>query len=87
MPVSKVFARQIFDSRGNPTVEVDVETEKGKFSFGEFLLTYNVYRLLENMTAKFCKVGVGWGVLQIIIKISKCTMSDTTQLFPNMDTE
>lgn len=31
MPVSKVFARQIFDSRGNPTVEVDVETEKGMF--------------------------------------------------------
>lgn len=50
MPVSKVFARQIFDSRGNPTVEVDVETEKGEFSFGEFLFTYNVYRLLENMT-------------------------------------
>lgn len=42
MPVSKVFARQIFDSRGNPTVEVDVETEKGKFSFG-------LVRLLENM--------------------------------------
>lgn len=41
MPVSKVFARQIFDSRGNPTVEVDVETEKGKFSFGEFLLAHN----------------------------------------------
>lgn len=38
MPVSKVFARQIFDSRGNPTVEVDVQTEKGKwnisYSFG-----------------------------------------------------
>nr|XP_022335851.1 uncharacterized protein LOC111132341 [Crassostrea virginica] len=31
MPVSKVFARQIFDSRGNPTVEVDVQTEKGMF--------------------------------------------------------
>lgn len=31
MPVSKVFARQIFDSRGNPTVEVDINTEKGMF--------------------------------------------------------
>ncbi|RWS28803.1 alpha-enolase-like protein, partial [Leptotrombidium deliense] len=31
MPISKVFARQIFDSRGNPTVEVDVTTEKGLF--------------------------------------------------------
>lgn len=31
MPISKIFARQIFDSRGNPTVEVDVTTEKGLF--------------------------------------------------------
>lgn len=29
MPIQKVHARQIFDSRGNPTVEVDIETEKG----------------------------------------------------------
>ena len=27
--IRNIFARQIFDSRGNPTVEVDVETEKG----------------------------------------------------------
>jgi len=27
--IINVFARQIFDSRGNPTVEVDVKTEKG----------------------------------------------------------
>ena len=27
--ISKVHARQIFDSRGNPTVEVDVTTEGG----------------------------------------------------------
>lgn len=31
MPVTKVKARQIFDSRGNPTVEVDVTTENGLF--------------------------------------------------------
>ena len=31
MPISKIFARQIFDSRGNPTVEVDVHTEIGLF--------------------------------------------------------
>jgi len=28
--VSKVCAREIFDSRGNPTVEVDITTSKGK---------------------------------------------------------
>jgi enolase len=31
MAVQKVHARQIFDSRGNPTVEVDIHTEKGLF--------------------------------------------------------
>lgn len=31
MSISKVHARQIFDSRGNPTVEVEVTTEHGTF--------------------------------------------------------
>ncbi|KAJ6604963.1 Enolase, C-terminal TIM barrel domain-containing protein [Mycena sp. CBHHK59/15] len=31
MSVTKVIARQIFDSRGNPTVEVDLYTTKGRF--------------------------------------------------------
>jgi len=31
MPIKSVKARQIFDSRGNPTIEVDVVTEKGLF--------------------------------------------------------
>ncbi|KAJ9119129.1 hypothetical protein QFC22_003620 [Naganishia vaughanmartiniae] len=31
MSITKVHARQIFDSRGNPTVEVDVHTSKGRF--------------------------------------------------------
>ncbi|KAJ3203938.1 hypothetical protein HDU67_009853 [Dinochytrium kinnereticum] len=31
MPISKIHARQIFDSRGNPTVEVEVTTEQGTF--------------------------------------------------------
>ena len=29
--INKVFARQILDSRGNPTVEVDVILESGAF--------------------------------------------------------
>lgn len=31
MSIKKIHARQIFDSRGNPTVEVDVHTDKGMF--------------------------------------------------------
>ncbi|KAL3315932.1 phosphopyruvate hydratase [Cichlidogyrus casuarinus] len=29
--ITKIHARQIFDSRGNPTVEVDLYTDKGRF--------------------------------------------------------
>ncbi len=28
--ISEIYARQIFDSHGNPTVEVDLTTEIGK---------------------------------------------------------
>ena len=31
MPITKIHARMIYDSRGNPTVEVDLTTEKGIF--------------------------------------------------------
>ncbi|VDP14599.1 unnamed protein product [Heligmosomoides polygyrus] len=31
MPITKIHARQIYDSRGNPTVEVDLYTDKGVF--------------------------------------------------------
>ena len=27
--ISRIFARQILDSRGNPTVEVDIITDRG----------------------------------------------------------
>ncbi|KAJ2685816.1 phosphopyruvate hydratase, partial [Coemansia spiralis] len=31
MAIIRIHARQIFDSRGNPTVEVDLTTDKGLF--------------------------------------------------------
>src|SRR3989338_5037578 len=34
IPIKKIFARQILDSRGIPTVEVAVETTKGTGVFG-----------------------------------------------------
>lgn len=33
MSVLKIHAREIFDSRGNPTVEVDLYTKKGIYNF------------------------------------------------------
>ena len=31
MPIKRIHARQIYDSRGNPTIEVDLTTERGIF--------------------------------------------------------
>lgn len=31
MGIKTIYARQIFDSRGNPTVEVDLTTDLGLF--------------------------------------------------------
>lgn len=31
MSILKIHAREIFDSRGNPTVEVDLYTDRGDF--------------------------------------------------------
>lgn len=42
MPITRVHARSIYDSRGNPTVEVDLTTEKGivcRFFFNYFTTT------------------------------------------------
>lgn len=33
MSIVKIHAREIFDSRGNPTVEVDLYTDKGRQLF------------------------------------------------------
>lgn len=30
-PIKNIFARNIFDSRGNPTIEVDIITDLGLF--------------------------------------------------------
>lgn len=38
MVLQKIWARQIFDSRGNPTVEVDLTTDKGRMSDCTFSL-------------------------------------------------
>ena len=34
--ISEIFARQILDSRGNPTVEVDVITDEGALAVQQY---------------------------------------------------
>ena len=52
--ITKIHARQILDSRGNPTVEVDVTTEKDTLVELQFLLEH----LLVSMKQLSCGTGV-----------------------------
>lgn len=47
MSVLKIHAREIFDSRGNPTVEVDLYTKKGN-DFNYFVMSQNKGNLITS---------------------------------------
>jgi enolase len=61
MAVTKVHARQIFDSRGNPTVEVEVTTDKGVFRAavpsGASTGIHEALELRDNVKADYCGKG------------------------------
>lgn len=44
--IRKIFARQIYDSRGNPTVEVDLTTDKGELTVFYIIYFCSIFRLL-----------------------------------------
>ncbi|KAI8062614.1 enolase [Gongronella butleri] len=71
MSVSKVHARQIFDSRGNPTVEVEVTTGKGVFRAGvpsgASTGIHEALELRDNIKAEY----MGKGVLTAVNNVNK----------------
>lgn len=60
--IKDVKARQLFDSRGNPTIEVEVETDDGKFQAmvpsGASVGAYEACELRDNDPEKFNGKGV-----------------------------
>uniref|UniRef100_A0A8C3XSF8 phosphopyruvate hydratase n=1 Tax=Chelydra serpentina TaxID=8475 RepID=A0A8C3XSF8_CHESE len=70
MSIEKIHAREILDSRGNPTVEVDLYTEKGMFRAavpsGASTGIYEALELRDNDTFRF----LGKGVLQAVDHIN-----------------
>jgi len=69
MAVRKIHARQIFDSRGNPTVEVDLTTDKGVFRAavpsGASTGIYEALELRDNVKADYHGKGVSQAVKNI----------------------
>ena len=68
--VSKIFAREILDSRGNPTVEVEVTTSKGMFRAavpsGASTGIYEALELRDKDPARF----MGKGVLKAVDNVN-----------------
>jgi len=70
MPIVRVFARQIYDSRGNPTVEVDLTTDKGVFRAAvPSGASTGIYEALE-LRDKDGNVHHGKGVLKAVSNIN-----------------
>lgn len=70
MSIVRVLARQIYDSRGNPTVEVDLTTDKGVFRAAvPSGASTGIYEALE-LRDKDPKVHLGKGVLTAVANIN-----------------
>jgi enolase len=70
--ISEIFARQILDSRGNPTVEVDVITDEGALGraavpSGASTGVHEAVELRDNDKKKY----VGKGVLKAVSNVNK----------------
>jgi enolase len=70
--ITKIFARQVLDSRGNPTIEVDVTTESGKLGrasvpSGASTGSREALELRDGDKTKF----LGKGVLKAVENVNK----------------
>nr|QVU21290.1 enolase [Salpingoeca prava] len=73
-PILKVFARMIYDSRGNPTVEVDLTTAKGVFRAavpsGASTGVYEALELRDKDKSKWLGKGVTEAIKNVNEKIA-----------------
>jgi len=69
VPITAIKARQIFDSRGNPTVEVDLTTELGKFRAsvpsGASTGVHEAVELRDNDKSNYVGKGVSKAVANV----------------------
>ena len=69
MSIRKIFARSIFDSRGNPTVEVDLHTDKGMFRAGvpsgASTGIHEALELRDNIKTEYMGKGVNQAVKNV----------------------
>jgi len=78
MSITKVHARQIFDSRGNPTIEVDVTTAKGVFRAavpsGASTGIHEALELRDGDKSKYLGKGVSKAVQNVLTLIAPAVL-------------
>lgn len=79
MSILKIHAREILDSRGNPTVEVDLYTEKGLFRAavpsGASTGIYEALELRDNDKSRYLGKGVSKAVEHVNQTIAPALIS------------
>lgn len=79
MSILKIHAREIFDSRGNPTVEVDLYTNKGLFRAavpsGASTGIYEALELRDNDKTRYLGKGVSKAVEHVNKTIAPALIS------------
>uniref|UniRef100_A0A4W4F8J1 phosphopyruvate hydratase n=1 Tax=Electrophorus electricus TaxID=8005 RepID=A0A4W4F8J1_ELEEL len=85
MSILKIQAREIFDSRGNPTVEVDLYTDKGLFRAavpsGASTGIYEALELRDNDKSKYLGKGVSKAVEHVNQTIAPALIAQVSDLF------
>ncbi|XP_016340308.1 alpha-enolase-like [Sinocyclocheilus anshuiensis] len=84
MSILKIHAREIFDSRGNPTVEVDLYTKKGLFRAavpsGASTGIYEALELRDNDKTRYLGKGVSKAVEHINKSIAPALVSQNVSV-------
>lgn len=80
MAIHKVHARQIFDSRGNPTLEVEVSTEKGIFRAavpsGASTGVHEALELRDGVKSDYMGKGVSKAISNVNDKIAPALIKE-----------
>ena len=84
--ISQVYAREVLDSRGNPTVEVEVHTESGAFGraivpSGASTGEYEAVELRDGDKTRY----LGKGVLQAVENVNKIIAEELEEKYTVLD--
>ena len=88
--ISKIVAREILDSRGNPSIEVDIVNDKGHRAraavpSGASTGSHEAWELRDGDTARYLGKGVTKAIANVEHKIAPLLLGQSAQNFRELD--